>query len=159
VIGQDRVATPSLEYQIKSSLIYNFLKFIEWPNGVSSDQFIICYFPDDQQYSKSLLALQDKLVQGRHLIVEPLDGENMVRCDIVIESQSSATAMQTLLQRDIGKAVLTIGESDNFLRLGGIIRFVLVDGTVQFEINQARAEQQGLVISSKLLRLAQFVEQ
>jgi hypothetical protein len=50
--------------------------------------------------------------------------------------------------------VLTVGESPDFLRQGGIINFVLEDGKVRFEINQDAATQADLRISSRLLRLA-----
>jgi hypothetical protein len=50
--------------------------------------------------------------------------------------------------------LLTVGESPDFLRDGGIINFVMQDGKVRFEINQEAASRAQLRISSRLLRLA-----
>jgi hypothetical protein len=53
--------------------------------------------------------------------------------------------------------ILTVGESDGFIELGGMIRFVQDRNRVRFQVNQDVAESEGLVISSKLLRLAEIV--
>jgi len=53
--------------------------------------------------------------------------------------------------------VLTIGESPEFIGLGGIINFVLEDEKVRFEINVAAADKAQLKIRSQLLRLAKKV--
>jgi hypothetical protein len=50
--------------------------------------------------------------------------------------------------------VLTVGESPDFVRQGGIINFILEEGKVRFEIDPANAERARLRISSRLLRLA-----
>jgi hypothetical protein len=53
-----------------------------------------------------------------------------------------------------GKSILLVGEASDFIRAGGMIRFVIEGGTVRFEVNQNSAERSGLKISSKLLRVA-----
>jgi len=53
--------------------------------------------------------------------------------------------------------VLTIGESDDFLQQGGIIRFCWEERKVRFEVNQEAAGKANLKISSRLLLLAKTV--
>jgi hypothetical protein len=53
-----------------------------------------------------------------------------------------------------GAPVLTVGDTEGFLRAGGVINFVLEGSKVRFLIDQAAAERSGLRISSKLMRLA-----
>ena len=50
--------------------------------------------------------------------------------------------------------VLTIGESPDFLREGGIINLLLVGRRVRFEVNPDAAARAGLRLSSQLLQLA-----
>ena len=50
--------------------------------------------------------------------------------------------------------VLTVGETTQFLRDGGMVRFFVEDNNVRFQINQKNAEAAGLKISSQLLMLA-----
>ncbi len=57
-----------------------------------------------------------------------------------------------------GKSVLTIGESEEFLEAGRIVRFRIVDERITFEINISAAEDAGLTLSSRLLHLARIVQ-
>jgi hypothetical protein len=52
---------------------------------------------------------------------------------------------------------LTIGEADGSGRGGAIINFALDQGQVRFDVNRTAAEQRGLRLSSKLLRIARLV--
>ncbi len=53
--------------------------------------------------------------------------------------------------------VLTVGESPGFAERGGVIRFILVEDKVRFEINQGAGEIAGLRLSGQLLKLATLV--
>ena len=58
-----------------------------------------------------------------------------------------------LMQRVRGP-VLTVGETVQFLRDGGMVRFYVENNKVRFQISQKNAEAAGLKISSQLLMLA-----
>ncbi len=58
-----------------------------------------------------------------------------------------------------GSSILTVGESEGFAALGGIINLTVVGDTVHFEVNQLAAERAGLKISSKLLSMATIVKE
>jgi hypothetical protein len=55
--------------------------------------------------------------------------------------------------------VLTVGETDDFLSSGGMIRFHLDEDKIRFDINLNGAESSHLKISSRLLLLATSVTQ
>jgi hypothetical protein len=50
--------------------------------------------------------------------------------------------------------VLSVGESSDFLELGGVANFILEGANVRFEIDADAAGRAGLRVSSRLLRLA-----
>jgi hypothetical protein len=54
-----------------------------------------------------------------------------------------------------GRSILTVGDTEGFAEDGGIIRFVTEKNRIRFRINVDAAEAAHLVISSKLLRLAE----
>jgi hypothetical protein len=56
-----------------------------------------------------------------------------------------------------GIAILTVGESEDFLDNGGIICFVMHEDRVQFEISHKAAIEAGLRVSSRLLGVAKRV--
>ena len=47
---------------------------------------------------------------------------------------------------------------EGFAQAGGIINFVVIDRNISFEINADAAKQSKLRISSKLLNLAEIIE-
>ena len=53
--------------------------------------------------------------------------------------------------------VLTVGESSQFTRNGGIINFMKKENTVRFEVDLNAAQLARLQISSKLLKVADIV--
>jgi hypothetical protein len=59
---------------------------------------------------------------------------------------------------DSGGTVLTIGETDRFAQAGGMIRLIIDEGRVRFDVNIVSAERAGLKVSSQLLKLARKVE-
>lgn len=64
-----------------------------------------------------------------------------------------------MLEAVQGKNVLTISDESSNPSEAGIIKFVVQDDRVRFEIDNEAAAQNGLVISSKLLSLALNVKQ
>jgi hypothetical protein len=57
-----------------------------------------------------------------------------------------------------GAAVLTVGETDDFTSLGGVIAFQLQGPRVRIQISLESAERAKLRISSKLLSLAEIAK-
>ncbi|HEY3486806.1 MAG TPA: YfiR family protein [Gammaproteobacteria bacterium] len=156
------VPTPAVEYQVKASLVFNFMHFVEWPEETfknHSGDIAVCLIGRDV-YGNALRVLQGEVVQGKKLTVKTYDEwtANLAdSCQVIILSEQGGDNMQEILAFLADKSVLTIGENPEFLQKGGIIRFVIIDDTVQFEVNLATAKQARLVISSKLLRLANNV--
>jgi hypothetical protein len=151
----------ALEYEVKAAFLYNFAKFVDWPEdapGTDRPALVIGVLGVDP-FGESLdAAVRGKTVNGRALSVrrfaEPSDLEP---CQILFVSASQARRLPEILTRLAGTPVLTVGEPEKFNRNGGIVRLVTEDNKVRFEINVDAAEHAGLQISSKLLALARIV--
>jgi len=153
-----RAQPPPTEYEIKAAFLYNFAKFVDWPAAAFSDSlapFVIGIVGTDPFGPQIDHALAGKTVHGRRLAVRryaqaALSGG----CQLLFFGEADSTALRRGLQSVAGSTVLTVGEADAFLDLGGAIRFVLESNKVRFEIDVSAAETARLKISSKLLRLA-----
>lgn len=154
-------ATTDLEYQVKAAFLYNFAKFVEWPTdafaGVA-DSVVLCVVGDDP-FGESLdTVVRGESLNGRRLIVHRTRDLDEIRaCHVVFVPLSEKGRQERILSSLRNRGVLTVGEADGFLNGGGIIRFVLEQNKVRFDINLAAAESSGLKLSSKLLRLARTV--
>ncbi len=81
------------------------------------------------------------------------------RCHVLVYCGSEKNYLNEHLGRVSGRAVLTIGDLENFVEQSGMIGFVKADNKIRFEIHLSQAEKQQLKISSQLLKLARRVIQ
>ena len=102
--------------------------------------------------------IKGKTANGHPFVVRRFRrGEDASGCQILFTSSSDQTYIRSLLASLKGSSVLTVGETEGFGRLGGIISFTLEENRVRFGINVAAAERARLKISSKLLSVAKVV--
>jgi len=150
-----------LEYQVKAAYILNFVSLTEWPSdalGPLSNPFRLCVLGADPFRSVLENTVRGESVHGHPLVVERSTGDPDQNCQVLFVSGRTAGAAAELL-RTLGSApVLTIGEADGFLRDGGVVRFVVEQGHVRFDVNRGSAEHHGLTLSSRLLRVARSVQ-
>ena len=151
-----------LEYRVKAAFLYNFARFIEWPAtyGAAASDIEVCVFGKSPFTAALETALAGKQVNGRNL--QPLTvntGSEADNCEILyLPEDVNEREIQNVVSRAEGQPILTVGEGYQFNRSGGIVRFLLEDGKVRFEVNLSSAEKSGLKISSKLLRVAKTIE-
>jgi hypothetical protein len=150
-------AAPS-ENEIKSAMIYNFTKFVEWPDKALGDggaPVVAGVLGDDALALVLAAALRDKTIQGHPFVVRRLGSSADAKgCALLLVGASDRKEVARILQSVGRSPVLTIGERVQFSRLGGVIAFLRDGNRVRFEINLDAAERAGLQVSSKLLRLA-----
>jgi hypothetical protein len=149
------------EYQVKAAFLYNFAKFVEWPDAPSTngrDPILLCVAGHDP-FGKILeQSILGKTANGHPFLIKLFKkDEDASGCHILFTDSSDETYIRSLFDRLRGSSVLTVGETEGFLRLGGIVNFTLEENKVRFEINVDAAERARLKISSKLLSVAKVV--
>ena len=147
--------TPN-EYRVKAAFILNFTKFIDWPSdGYGDGGTLIIGIVGDDPFGGSLDQLNGNMVNGHRIVIRRLKAGDYLRgCQILFVSSSERNRLGKILESVKGGTVLTIGELSHFNQAGGIIKFVIQDNKVRFEINTGAASQARLRISSKLLALS-----
>jgi hypothetical protein len=154
-------APSASEYEVKAAFLYNFAKFVEWPPAAFADQssaLVIGVLGDDPFGVDLDRVVEDKTVNGRALVVRRFKRlEDLTACHILFVSASESGRLAHILDLLRKSSVLTVDESDQFVHLGGIINFTMRDSKVHFVINVDAAQQAGLKVSSKLLKVADAV--
>jgi YfiR/HmsC-like len=154
-------AQPSLtEAQAKAGFILNFARYVEWPAtafGSREAPVLACLLERDALVG-ALTALEGRLVQGRPLKVRrSLSAEDTQGCHLVFIGEAEERRIVPLLRALAGQPVLTVGDADRFVDLGGAIGIVLGEERLQFEVNRAALEQAQLKAGASLLKLARSV--
>ena len=156
------------EYQVKAAFLYNFAKFVEWPEEANdplnlpehaNDPIKLCIVGDDPFRSILDEMVKGKTIGGRAMEIKRIKAAEGLRdCKIAFISASERRHARSILESLQGARILTVGESRDFAREGGIINFILEDNKLHFEINVDAAQRAHLKISSKLLSLAKIIK-
>jgi hypothetical protein len=142
------------EYQVKSAMIYNLTKFVEWDQPAASVQVCVLGL---SPFGASL----QRAIAGKpgFSMREVLDVEHTAECRILFISASEGKRFSLLLQKLNGCGILTVGDTPGFAEAGGVVNLTLEAGRVRLEINLDAANRQHLRISSKVLALARIVKE
>ena len=155
-----QLGAQNLEYDVKAAMIYNFAKFVRWPQQEPNQARALVVGVVGEGPMRDALdqVLKGKEVEGRQIrTVRFARTEPISSCEILFVGSSESTRVREILDHLQGRPVLTVGETDGFSKTGGVIGFVMEGNKVRFEINVAAARRVGIEISSKLLRLATVV--
>lgn len=150
-------ADVSAEYRLKAAFLYNFAKFITWPDEDNRSDGVLRI---GVAGATPAVASMKRVIEGQHvrklrIELEEFDPQaDLGRYHIVFVGREYSDAPR-LLEKINGRPVLTVGESAEFIPWGGAIRFLLRDGKVRFQIAPGQTDRAGLAISSRLLRLAE----
>lgn len=152
-------STP-LEDAVKATFLYKFGEFVQWPAEAVAEgaAFVLCAVGDD-----GVTAVVDRAAAGqrvgaravavRHLqTVSPAD-----RCDVAYLAGSPEQSADQAAASLHGAPVLTVADGTANPRTASVIKFVISDNRVRFDIDDAEAAEDRLFISSKLLSLARNV--
>jgi hypothetical protein len=153
---------PNREYLIKAAILYNFAKFTRWPAGSfeSADAPLQLCVVGIDPFRDALATIDGKRVGSRNLRTRLITDTTMVDgCHLLFVSASENERLADILAATHGAAVLTVADIPDFSRAGGIITLNIVEDRTRFNVNRLAADQAGLKLSAKLLRLADTVIQ
>jgi hypothetical protein len=146
------------EYQLKAAYLFNFAKFVEWPDAAFSapnSPLVIGVIGKNPFGDRLETTVRGKALNGHPLTVREIRApDEITNCHILFISTSEQERLPQILKGLQNAPILTVGEMDHFIESGGMINFVWVDKTIHFQINDPVAKTAGLKIGSKLLGLA-----
>jgi len=148
----------SEEYQVKALFLFNFAQFVKWPSSdfsSANEPFRIGVLGENPFGTFLSETVKGESVEGHPLVVQHYDSPAAVKdCKILFVSDSEKEAIGQILAALKDRDVLTVGDTPDFLKEGGIIRFVPEGNKIHFRVGLDRANNLKFSISSKVLRLA-----
>lgn len=151
----------SAEYQLKAAFIFHFAQLVDWPAdalGPENRPLILCTTGESALPGVLEATIQGKQIGSRPLEVRHLqEKENPAGCHLLFIVGRDKRRAAAILASLNSAAVLTVGESDDFIQQGGMIGFCLQENKIRFDINLKAAQRANLKISSRLLLLAKAV--
>jgi hypothetical protein len=159
LLGKAQTA-PSAINQVKAVFLYNFTQFVTWPPEAFADSkspFVIGVLGNNPFGPYLEKVVEGETVSGRSIVIRYFSEADEVRnCHLLfINKENPREALMGLA----GNAVLTVGDRESFIRSGGMIGFYVDKNKIRFYINTKTARAANINISSKLLRLANVIEE
>lgn len=144
------------EYRLKAAFLYNFISFTEWPVGLGNILNLCVYGPDP--FGEDLDKLQGRSVTGRSLVVLRTNSLDVLsNCQVVFITHPVIANLPRVLDNLSGKPVLIVADTLGAARQGVALNMATEQNKILFEANLGAAHNNGLVLSSKLLRLAKEI--
>lgn len=158
--GAHGAEAPS-EYQVKAVFVFNFSRFVEWPQQAfttPNQPFAICILGDDPFGGRLEEAVRGEQINQHPLTVRRFRsvGESD-NCQILYIDRSQGGQLHQILAALDHRSILTVSELNDSAERGGMIQFTTESNHIRLRINVDAARAAGLTISSKLLRPAEIV--
>lgn len=146
------------EYRVKAAYLFDFLKFVEWPEDSFADPLapiVVGVVGEDPFGSALPEVVIGKTVQGRDLVLRRYRvGEDLRGAHLLFISASERKQLPQILSSVRGSSVLTVADTEGFLEAGGMIQFLSENNQIHFAVNVDAASKARLKMSSRLLTLA-----
>ncbi len=144
------------ERAVRAAFVYNLTKYVSWPQ--TRDRLNIGIVGEGNMGAVLKQVLEGKTTEGRKIavLIHPTDSE-IRDCDVLYIAELSPARIQSVLSRIHGRSILTVGETEQFARAGGMVGLVRSGDQIQVEINSEAVRSGKLQMSSRLLNLAVLV--
>ena len=139
------------EYDLKAALLYQFSRFISWPDEAVQQQgnFNVCVMGEDP-FGDRLEGLKKRKYHGQRIAVKyPSNKQEAVSCHILYVVNPDCS-----LCREIREPILLVSSQSGFVDKGGEIEFIQEQGRIRFSINAEAIKVKNLKASAKLFEVA-----
>lgn len=152
---QDANKTIDTNAKIKTMFIYNFTKYIEWPQSYKQGNFVIGLLGESSLGNDlKKMAATKKAITQTFKIQKFNTVNDITKCHILIIPNEKSTQLKNAMGKVKNYSTLIITEGRGLAKQGAGINFVIQNNKQRFELNKAIIEKNKLKVSHNLLSLA-----
>jgi len=140
--------------KFKALFLYNFTKFIEWPESQKGGDFVIGVMGSSPIINELSTIAEKKTVGSQDIVVKKLNSASEANaCHIVYVPENQSNKVNAIISSVSSTSVLVISDKDGLISSGSGINYVSVNGKQKFEVSKTNIESTGLKVNSQLLSL------
>jgi hypothetical protein len=157
--GTGRCETAVSEYSLKAAFVFNFSKFVEWPENAYKGKKDFCIATLGRSpLDRELSALGGKTVQGRSVVFRKFTApEDAAQCQVLFITRSELINFEEIQAALKDLPVLTISDQDDFCKRGGMLSLDKENGKIVFDVNYRETQRARLKPNSQLLKLTRKI--
>lgn len=141
----------------ESLFIYNFTKYIKWPESYNPNSFVIGVIGNSTIIDdlNEMAATKRKTMSGSEIEIKKYNSiDEIGTCHILFISENAVDKLGQIDAKTSGKPILLVTDSPGMATQGAVINFIEKDGKIKFELNESQANKRNLAVSSSLTSLA-----
>jgi hypothetical protein len=140
--------------EFKAAYLFNFVKFVEWPDAVVTDTLNVCFIGGETVYQAFVTGIETKRAGSRRLTAQRLSPSDSLKGCHALYLDTPANSSDARLRALAELPILTVSDAKFFADQGGIIEVFAAKNRLRFIISVESAQRAGLRISARLLQLS-----
>jgi hypothetical protein len=142
-------------HEIHAAMLFNFIKYVQWPNEGEAGEFVVGVIGDDNVFNTLNSWYNGKAKGSKKYVIKKLtSADESSTCQVIYIGKSKAREFDNIKTNIGGKSILTITDGNGLGQKGSCINFKVIDGKLKFELNQATVTGSNLKVSSQLSSMA-----
>ncbi len=142
---------------LKASYIYTFTKQVDWPSSYKKGDFNIGLIVSDENpnlYDFLKKKYEGKQIGNQSIAVKKYNSVSEVdlRCNILFIGRGASSSLNGFKARN--KSTLLVAEHPSALKKGAVIKFMVHNKQLHYELSRRNAERYGLTTGNQLRNLA-----
>lgn len=149
-----------VEQKIKAGLLYNFLKYTEWPPASAAqtgNEIVVCLYGGDA-FDGHLTPMAGRTVNQKPITLRTIDKiADAGSCALVFVRATEKDNWPALQKSLTSKHALTVSDFEGFAAAGGMIEFARAESRIEVKLNVDAVSAANLKVSDRMLKLASVV--
>lgn len=152
------VNAQQVDYKYHSLFMYNFTRYIKWPDASIGKEFVIGVVGKSAITEHLERMAQTKNVNGVPIVIKSFKSPaDITDCHMLFLPENYSSKFDEVKGILKGKHTLVVSEKPGLAQKGSDINFIVNNGRWNFEMNQASTDQRSLKVSGELSKFAQKI--
>jgi len=142
--------------KIKAIYIYNFTKYIEWPQDYKEGNFVVGVLGTNTALLSELTKMaSSKTVGSQKIEIQTVSSvADAPKCNIIYILTDNSAQLTDISGKLKGRSTLIVTDKPGMAKQGSAINFVILENKQKIELNKANIDKYKLKVASTLVEMA-----
>jgi hypothetical protein len=142
-------------HEVYSMMVFNFTRYVQWPNEAGSGEFVIGVIGNTDVYNTLNAWYAGKARGAKTYVIKKFNSAAEVSdCHVLYIDKNKSGEFDAANEKVKGKGTLVITDKNGLGVKGSGINFKTVDNKLKFELNQKAVESSNLKVAGSLSSMA-----
>jgi hypothetical protein len=142
-------------HEVYSMMVYNFVKYVQWPDHTEGGEFVIGVIGNGDVFNTLNTWYGGKPRGSKTYVIKKFNSAAEVAdCHVVFIDKTKSGEFEAVNAKVKGKGTLVITDKAGLGEKGSGINFKNIDNKLKFELNQKAIEASNLKVSGSLTSMA-----